>query len=116
MKSLTVMFAAAISACFSFPATSNAAVITASGDITQIITYTRYANRGDSLIQLNVSLPPECDGGGWLNAGDPGYQASLSKALSFYLAGKPVRIFMDNADTFPGSSLNYCRIESIWTN
>lgn len=115
MKHLKIA-SAIIALAFPLPTTANAIEINVSGDITQIVTYTRYAGRGDSLIKLNITLPPECEGGAWLHANDPGYEASLSKALSLYLAGKPVRLFMDNADTFPGSSLNYCRVNSIWTN
>lgn len=85
-------------------------VVSGATTVEQIYSYTT-AGAGDMLIIPKDPLP-ECDGF-WLDNEDPGFQGSLSVALSAYHAQSPVQLYGDEADLFNGSSSKFCKLSVL---
>ena len=89
------------------------AAVSSTGTITKVAQYSSFG-QGDALIYMS-STHPSCNFY-WIKATDGGAQATLSVALSFFLAGQSVKIYADETDSWSGSGASTCRIDSIFSN
>ena len=90
---------------------AQAAVLTLTGAITDIGTYTDYGS-GDVFVRLDVTATG-CDAF-WIRGSDVGRDSVYSFILSSYMANKSVKLYAEDGDLWGGSGLSTCRILSSW--
>ena len=110
MKLKKLFCAAALAFCAQASGAS-AAEEQATGLIDRIGGYAAYSG-GDVVVFLSVTTPG-CQRF-WLSKADPGFDPIYSMLVSLDLADRPVKLYGDTSQLWPGSGAPTCKITSAW--
>jgi hypothetical protein len=107
-----VRCAVAAAAAWAFIGSPNAAVVTAVGNVTVIVTYADWGN-GDFTFRTS-SMPASCYGY-WISPSQPGFKTLVAFILKAHATGEPVLVGADNALIWNGSASTYCKVDYVAT-
>lgn len=94
---------------------ARAAVVMAGPSTVQsqsMLTYT-YMSSGDVVFQLTTNSLPQCAGGFWLRASDPGFKNAVAVLLSVVQAQGTLAVWVDDSQIWTGSTSPYCLVYNL---
>jgi hypothetical protein len=83
----------------------------ASVTITQSYAYASFGG-GDFVFTTSIAAHG-CGSGFYIKSTDPGYKAAVAAVLTAQAGGNFVQVYGDNNDLWPGSTGQYCRLQTI---
>jgi hypothetical protein len=111
-RARTSYFAAAVAGCLAVLNPSNAAIVSATGTVSVILTY---ANFGNGDFAFRVSNPVAGCYGFWVSPSQPGFKTTVAFILKAHASGDSILVGADDAQIWPGSGSPWCRVDYVGT-
>jgi hypothetical protein len=92
-------------------AQSHAAQVSSNATIVRMVSYSNFG--GGDVVVFVSSTPATCSAGYWVSPSQPGYKTIVAHLMSAKATGETLIFWGDDAQRWPGSSGDYCRIESV---
>jgi hypothetical protein len=92
---------------------ATATVVTPAAAVTVTVSYAYTSYLGGDFVFSTSDNAPGCYSGWYIKSSDPGFKAAVAAVLTAQAAGSYIVVYGDNADIWPGSGGQYCRVQTV---